>query len=73
MEYVEKGKAEGAVLVHGGIAGEPGGNFVAPTMFKDVEVTSVLLALCPSMLILSGSPYHLPRGSLRALRRVWQV
>lgn len=35
MSYVEQGKAEGATLVAGGST--PGGNFVAPTIFKDVE------------------------------------
>ncbi|KAI5818024.1 aldehyde dehydrogenase-like protein [Pyronema omphalodes] len=35
MEYVEKGKKEGAKLVLGGTS--PNTNFVAPTVFKDVE------------------------------------
>jgi aldehyde dehydrogenase (NAD+) len=36
MSFVEKGKAEGAKLVLGGTT--PGGNFVQPTIFKDVSV-----------------------------------
>lgn len=36
MEYVEKGKKDGAKLVLGGTT--PGGNFISPTIFKDVEV-----------------------------------
>lgn len=36
MQYVERGKAEGAKLVLGGTT--PGGNFVVPTVFQDVEV-----------------------------------
>jgi aldehyde dehydrogenase (NAD+) len=36
MSYVEQGKAEGAKLVLGGTT--PGGNFVTPTIFKDVQV-----------------------------------
>lgn len=35
MAYVEKGKAEGANLVLGGTT--PGGNFIQPTVFKDVK------------------------------------
>lgn len=41
LEYVERGKAEGATLVAGGekVETEPlsGGNFVRPTVFADVE------------------------------------
>jgi len=36
MSYVKKGKEEGAELVLGGST--PGGNFVAPTIFKGVKV-----------------------------------
>lgn len=35
MSYIEKGKAEGCDIVSGGKT--PGGNFVEPTIFKDIE------------------------------------
>jgi len=45
MSYVQKGKDEGAELVLGGTT--PGGNFVAPTIFKDVKVGCSPLFLLP--------------------------
>lgn len=60
MEYVEKGKAEGAVLVAGGTPGPSGGNFVAPTMFKDVEVRiHAIQASDTALLIGTGTPPNL--------------
>ena len=44
MEYIEKGKKDGAKLVLGGTT--PGGNYISPTIFKDVEVSFLLETAC---------------------------
>lgn len=71
MEYVEKGKKEGAKLVLGGTS--PNANFVSPTVFKDVEVrlnpTEYRVLCNPSYINPAiGPPHHQPGRSFRSLR-----